>query len=323
MERSEYQDLAALLPVLPILVQLGETGHVTAAAELLGIPQPTVSRALARASAVVGTPLTVREGRGIRLTPAAHLLLPRMTAALAEVSGALAAAREEAGRSYGRIAVAFQHTFGEATVPLLIQRFARDHPGVSFDLSQGSRSFALDALAAGTADLAIVAPPPESAGSGRGLSAQLLYTEPLRLVVPRGHRLEHGGPVRLDQVRDEGFVLLEPGYGMRSIVEALCREAGFRPRVAFEGQDSHTIRGLVSAGLGVSVLPPSGGDHLTPAGSELGWAEVDILEPVASRGIGLVWRNRSDEPAQVRRFRELVLGEGVELLRRALGADGG
>ena len=48
------------------------------------------------------------------------------------------------------------------------------------------------------------------------------------------------------------------GYGMRSLTDALFREAGFRPRIAFESQDSHTVRGLVSAGLGVSILPPGG-----------------------------------------------------------------
>ncbi|WP_427018834.1 LysR family transcriptional regulator [Pseudarthrobacter sp. P1] len=316
MDHGDYADLATLLPVLPILAQLGEQGHITATAEILGIPQPTVSRALARASAVVGTPLTIREGRGIRLSPAALVLIPRITAALAEISGALAAAREEAGRSHGRITVAFQHTFGEATLPLLIQRFAAGHPGVSFELHQGSRAFALDALASGTADLAIVAPPP---APGRSVESRLLYSEPLRLVVPAGHWLASRRSVRLEEARAEGFVLLGHGYGMRSIVEALCKAAGFRPRVAFEGQDSHTVRGLVSAGLGVSVLPPSGPDHLTPARSALGWVEVEIEAPVATRKIGLAWRPRSDEPAQVRHFRTMVLGEGIELLRESLG----
>jgi len=143
-------------------------------------------------------------------------------------------------------------------------------------------------------------------------------------------------------VRDEGFIMLESGYGMRSIVEALCQAAGFRPRVAFQGQDLHTIRGLVSAGLGVAVAPPSrpraAGSVLPgppvaqvpeaelPADRQgrgvagttaLGWREVDITWPAASRDVGLVWRNRPDGPPQAVRFRDMVLAEGKELLTAA------
>jgi DNA-binding transcriptional LysR family regulator len=111
------------------------------------------------------------------------------------------------------------------------------------------------------------------------------------------------------------------GYGMRSLTDALFREAGFRPRIAFESQDSHTVRGLVSAGLGVSILPPGGrapGRTVSPHTGNLGWVEVPLESGLAFREIGLAWRERRGgqeaEPDQVRLFRELVLTEGPELL---------
>ena len=64
----QHRQLVQLLPILPLLAELGRTQHITETAELLGVPQSTVSRALARASAVVGTELLIREGRGVRLT---------------------------------------------------------------------------------------------------------------------------------------------------------------------------------------------------------------------------------------------------------------
>lgn len=308
---NDTEDLSRLLPVLPIIVELGTSRHVTATAEALGIPQSTVSRALARAADVVGTPLLLRRGRGVELTPAALALIPRAAEVLDQVRAGLALARQESGRSFGRIQVAFQHTFGEATLPLLIRGFARENPGVTFDLQQGSRAFCLELLATGVADLALVAPPPVPS---RAIGAEVLYSEPLKLVVPEGHRLASSGGIRLDAVRDEGFVMLEPGYGMRSIVDELCHSAGFRPRVAFQGQDLHTIRGLVSAGLGVAVAPPAQASNQASQRGELGWREVDILWPVARRDIGLVWRNRPDNPAQATRFRDMVLAEGKEIL---------
>lgn len=317
---DDHDDLSGLLPVLPILVELGASRHVTAAAQALGIPQSTASRALSRAAGVVGTPLLLRRGRGVELTPAALALIPKAAEALAAVRAGLAQAREESGKSFGQVSVAFQHTFGEATLPLLIRGFAKDNPSVTFDLQQGSRQFCLELLETGAADLALVAPPPAPTSTIR---AEVLYSEPLMLVVPEGHRLAGSGGTRLDAVRDEGFVMLEPGYGMRSIVEALCRSAGFRPRVDFQGQDLHTIRGLVSAGLGVAVAPPArpGRGASAPGRGafrgSLGWREVEITWPAARRDIGLVWRNRPDGPAQAARFRDMVLSRGRELLGSA------
>lgn len=311
---NDNRDLSRLLPVLPILVELGASRHVTAAAETLGIPQSTVSRALARAAAVVGTPLVVRKGRGVELTAAALALIPKAGEALELVRAGVLLAREESGQQFGPIQVAFQHTFGEEVLPLLIRAFTQKNPGVTFELQQGSRAFCLEQLAAGAADLALVAPPPAST---RSIGAEVLYSEPLKLVVPAGHRLAGGTGIRLDEVRDEEFVMLEPGYGMRSIVESLCQQAGFRPRVAFQGQDLHTVRGLVSAGLGLSIAPAGKAGSRNAVPEMLGWSEIDIAWPPAERDIGLVWRNRPDTSAQASRFRDMVLTEGRALLGSA------
>ena len=320
---NEHRQLVQLLPVLPVLAELGRTQHITETAELLGVPQSTVSRALARASAVVGTELLIREGRGVRLTPAAKALLPYIESALAEFRAGLDLVRHESEVVRGRISVTFQHTFGEATLPLLISEFRSRHPQTEFDLSQGARDTCLAELTSGAADFALTAP---VAAASRTIGSAALYREPLRLVVHHGHRIAGFPSAALADIKGEPFVALGPGYGLRSITDALFRDAGFRPRIAFESQDSHTARGLVSAGLGVSILPPGGGLGQVPqagagrvpgAGAgDLGWVEVPLESDRAYREIGVAWRERRGgaEPDQVRFFRELVLREGPALL---------
>src|SRR5918994_3587837 len=105
---ADHKQLMQLLPLLPVLAELGRTQHITETAELLGVPQSTVSRALARASAAVGTELLVRDGRGVRLTPAARSLLPYIERALTEFQAGLDLVREESSVVRGRISVAFQ-----------------------------------------------------------------------------------------------------------------------------------------------------------------------------------------------------------------------
>ncbi|XAS66336.1 LysR family transcriptional regulator [Micrococcaceae bacterium Sec5.7] len=315
---AEHKQLVQLLPLLPLLAELGRTQHITETAELLGVPQSTVSRALARASAIVGTELLIRDGRGVRLTPAARALLPYIESALTGFRTGLDLVRHESEVVRGRIAVSFQHTFGEATVPLLISAFRSRHPETAFDLNQGARDGCLAELASGVADMVLTAP---VAPASRTIASASLYREPLRLVVHHEHPLAGRRSVRIREIRKDPFVALGSGYGMRSLTDALFREAGFRPRVAFESQDSHTVRGLVSAGLGVSILPPGGngpGRQVTPHTGNLGWVEIELESSLAYREIGLAWRERRTgpdaEPDQVRLFRELVLNEGPALL---------
>ena len=314
----EYKQLVQLLPLLPLLAELGRTQHVTAVAEVLGLPQSTVSRGIARASAIVGTELLIRDGRGVRLTPAAKTLMPHVEAALGEFQAGLDLVRHESQVVRGRIAVTFQHTFGEAMLPLLISAFRARHPQTAFELSQGARDGCLAELAAGDADVALTAP---VAAPSRTIASAALYREPLRLVVHHRHRLAGRRSARLAEIRQEPFVAMGPGYGMRSLTDALFREAGFRPRIAFESQDTHTARGLVSAGLGVSILPPGGavpGPRAAADVGGLGCVEITLDSPLAFREIGLAWRERRGgadaEPDPVRLFRELVLGEGPALL---------
>lgn len=313
---ADHKQLARLLPLLPLLAGLGRTGHVTETAELLGVPQSTVSRALARASAVVGTELVVRDGRGVRLTPAARTLLPYIEEALARFQTGLDLVRNESDVVRGQVAVSFQHTFGEATLPLLISAFRSRHPGAVFTLSQGSRNACLDELAAGEADIALTAP---VGPAGRDMDSAPLYREPLRLVVHHTHPLAGNAAASLGDIRSEPFVALGPGYGLRSLTDALFREAGYRPRIAFESQDSHTVRGLVAAGLGVSILPPGGdspGRTVSPDTGNLGWVEIPLESALAVREVGVAWRRRKPEaePVAVRLFREMVAAEGPHLL---------
>ena len=251
----EHRQLVQLLPLLPLLAELGRTEHITETAELLGLPQSTVSRAIARASAIVGTELVIRDGRGVRLTPAAKALLPHIEAALDEFQTGLDLVRHESEVVRGRIAVSFQHTFGEAMLPLLISAFRSRHPQTAFDLSQGAGTAASRNWPRAPRTWRSRHPSPHQA---RRIGSAALYREPLRLVVHHRHPLAGRRRARVAEIRQEPFVAMGSGYGMRSLTDALFREAGFRPRIAFESQDSHTVRGLVSAGLGVSILPPGG-----------------------------------------------------------------
>jgi DNA-binding transcriptional LysR family regulator len=294
---------ALLAPRLAQFAAVARTEHVTRAAQRLGMPQPTLSRALARLEADLGVALFARQGRTVRLTRAGAEFRGAVERALAEVERAAESVRLEADPGAGRVAFGFLHTLGPETVPGLLREFRADHPRVRFQLVQTYGEAMLERLRAGGLDLCLTSPLPDEPG----LVVRRLDEQRLRLVVPAGHRLAGRRRVRLAEVAQDPFVTLEAGYGLRRITDALCEEAGFVPRVAFEGEEAETLRGLVAAGLGVSLLPP-------PAVPRPGVTELDVLGQRAVREIGVAWRGGQADTPPVAAFKRFLLSQKGRLL---------
>jgi LysR family transcriptional activator of glutamate synthase operon len=300
-----YESLSRqLAPNLALLVALRETGNITRAAELLGVPQPTVSRRLAAMGQSLGAPLTASAGRGIRLTRAGELLAESAERAMTAVEAGSRRAIEEVEPASGRVVLGFLHLLGRSLVPELLRDYRAAHPHVRFSLVQGSRRDMLDRLISGELDLALIAP---VATDDPTLDAVVLGTQEILLSVPPDHRLAGRKSARITDLAEESFIQLEHGYGLRQITDELCAAAGFSPKIAFEGQESDTVRGLVAAGLGVALLP-----RFEP-GTPAGVVEVPLV-PKVTRTIGLTWRrgdpltpavanflNRHREPAPTQR----------------------
>ena len=178
------EQLRALLPHLPLLAALAEHEHLTRAAEDVGTPQPVARRALKALSTRLGGALTEPTGRGIRLTDAAHALVPHVRMALRALEAGLDAWNDERHRTASTVAVAFQNSLGEKVIPALVRQVAVSDPGIRFGLHQGPRQMCLNLLADGRVDLAIVS----------DVDAQLpeyvvypLFTQPLVVALPTAH----------------------------------------------------------------------------------------------------------------------------------------
>ncbi|MFJ1756757.1 LysR family transcriptional regulator [Kitasatospora sp. NPDC088134] len=292
-----------LVPQLAQFVAVARLEHVTRAAQLLGVPQPTLSRAVARLEDELGVRLLARQGRTVRLTRAGRILLDAAERALAEVERGVEAARAEADPAAGRVAFGFLHTMGADAVPALLRGFRAGHPQVRFQLVQDHVAAMLERLRAGELDLCLVSPLPDAPD----LTARPLDEQRLFLTVPPDHRLAGRRRVRLAEVAEEPWVTVERGYGLRHIVEGFCTEAGFTPRIAFEGEDVETLRGLVAAGLGVSLLPPA----LVP---RPGAVELEVTAPRTRRAIGLAWPAHRPLPPPAAAFRDFVLSRRGSIL---------
>ncbi|WP_173098894.1 LysR family transcriptional regulator [Actinomadura verrucosospora] len=283
---------------------VAEHGHVTNAASELRVSQPGLSRAIARLERELDAPLFDRVGRGVVLSRYGRVFAEHARRLVAEEEAARRALAQAADPERGEVSLAFLHTQGPSFVPGLIRRYRRDHPGVAFRLSQDRSERVAALVLDGRADLAITSPRPDDPS----LTWRPLVTERLQLAVPADHRLASRTRARVRDVLAEPFVAFQVGTGLRAVTEELFAACGARPRIAFEGEETSTVRGLVAAGLGVAVVAPP------PAGEDVpGVRHLTLADPGGVRTIGLVWAAERTLPPVVAGFRAFVLERGGEL----------
>ncbi len=295
---------------LRYFVAVAEEGHVTRAAERLGIQQPPLSQQIKALEAELEVQLFRRKPRGVELTEAGEGLLLDARRILGEVEGALTRARRTARGELGRLAVGFTasapfHSF----VPRILRDFRAANPGVSLTLEEGASSGLVDDVRAERIDVAFVR---STVPADEGVISYTLLQEPMVAALPLKHPLASGRRRKLSlaELAPESFVLYRrtTGPGLYDAIVAACHAVGFTPRLAQEAPRITATLNLVAAGLGVTVVPQS------LSGQQAG----DIVYRPLDAPPGLVAPLRLacrtvEHGAAARRFIELVRGEARKL----------
>jgi len=289
---------------LRAFVATAEEGHVTRAAERLGMQQPPLTRLLRALEAELGTPLLRRLPRGVRPTEAGLVLLEEARAVLARATALEERVRQAGRGEAGRLAVGFTSSAAlHPFVPGVLRRFRAAVPGVRVELDEAGTAELVEAVLLGRLDAAFVRSP---VGTVAGLQVDPVLDEPMLAALPAGHALASPGeaPLALAALAAEDFILYRrrAGPGLYDTILGACRAAGFTPRIAQEAPRLPATLSLVAAGLGVSVVPASM--------RHLGVADVAYrpLEGCAglSAPVHLATR-RSGRSATTARFRAVVL----------------
>ncbi len=238
---------------------VAEEGHITRAAERLGIQQPPLSKQIHKLEDEIGARLFRRTPRGVVLTDVGSVFLRDVQKILDDTDRAVARAKRTARGEAGRIVVGLTSS---ATFYPLIQRIIRGFresvPGVSLELREGASVEQVEALVSEDIDIGFVrtAVPKEA-----GVAVQPLIEEPMLAAFPEGHRLgpSEDGPLLLGALADEPFVLYRrsTGAGLYDLIIAACNAAGFAPKIEQEAPWIGATLNLVAAGLGMTIVPAS------------------------------------------------------------------
>lgn len=275
--------------VLRWFKQVAEGATVTEVSDLEAVTQSGISRALARLEEQVGTPLLRRVGRRLRPTRAGEVFKPYVDALLHQLEDGLAAVTEFVSPDTGTVRLAFQQSLGTWLVPDLVRSFRASHPTVGFHLTLVGDELHSGPLDGGEADLEIGTRLFTAGPGDVAVRTLQIAVDPLRLAVPRDHRLarQRLREARLADVAGEPFIGLRPTSALRRLTDELCGQAGFRPEVVFEGDDLSYIWGFVAAGLGVAVIPAP-----LPGAPGTSFGPVQFLaigDSGAERAVYLTW----------------------------------
>ncbi|WP_460521172.1 LysR family transcriptional regulator [Humibacter antri] len=251
-------DLELDAHTLRIIRAIVEHGSITAAAGALGYSQPALSQHLRRTEARIGMPLVARSGRGVRLTEAGRVLARHartITTALDAAAGELA---ELSGLRAGRVRLAAFPTASSTLVPQVLRRLQGTHPGIGVGYLEAEPPEAVEAVRAQRADLAITFAYPGDrvdphAEGAKGLAVVPLWRDEMLVAVPSGHPAAGSAAVDLAQLGDESWIAGCPRC--RGHLLQLAETSGFRPAIAYETDNFTAVLGMVSAGLGVALIP--------------------------------------------------------------------
>jgi DNA-binding transcriptional LysR family regulator len=240
-------------------VAVAEEGHITRAAEKLGMQQPPLSQQIKAMERQLDLQLFHRKPRGVELTDAGRVLFAEARAVLAHLERALETTHRTARGEQGQLCVGIAPTaLFHPLVPRAIRDFREAFPLVSLTLEEGLSLEVVERLCSDRMDVAFVR---NAAIRVEGIVVNTLLEEPLVAALPGHHgaiRAKREPALSLESLANDPFVLIgPPGTGLYDETVAACRAAGFSPRIGQLAPRITSALGLVAAGLGVALVPES------------------------------------------------------------------
>ena len=247
---------------LRYFVAVAEEGHITRAAERLGIQQPPLSHQIRALERELGVQLFRRLPRGVELTEAGRSFIEDARAALARVGQGVEAAKRVARGKQGHLRLAVPPTAPfHPFVPQVILAFREAYPLVSLTMEENLRMETLDQLRGGQMDVAFLR---ASIAAPEGLVVYPLLEEPMVAALPSGHPLARSAPSQdaalpLRALAGETFIAYarQQGPALYEAMAAACLQAGFSPQLGQEAPRISTALSLVATGFGVTLVPAS------------------------------------------------------------------
>ncbi|MCL7749435.1 LysR family transcriptional regulator [Halalkalibacter alkaliphilus] len=262
-------------------MEVAKREHVTEAADALHVAQSAVSRQISNLESELGVDLFIRKGRRVKVTPIGEMFLERMKQAMNVIDNARIEVEEYLDPEQGTIRIAYPISMAAYTLPSAIVAFREKYPKAKFQLKQATYRNLIFGVINGDFNMAMIGPLPEE---NKKVKSKILFTERVVALLPQNHPLADRQSLTLNELQDESFILLPKGFVLRDLIVEACSQSGFNPKIAFEGDDIDALKGLVSAGLGITLIPEITLVDSVPHAT----VKIPVIKPSVTRTVGIL-----------------------------------
>jgi LysR family hydrogen peroxide-inducible transcriptional activator len=272
---------------LRYLVALADHKHFGRAAEASFVSQPTLSTQIRKLEDELGVALVERAPRRVMLTPVGAEIADRARKVIAEVEQMTQIARRSQDPEAGSVRLGLFPTLGPYLLPHVVPRLRERFPRLELLLVEEKTDQILARLRDGRLDAGLLALPVHD----EQLHIEPLFDEPFVLAVPRPHALARRDALDMRDLDRTHLLLLEEGHCLRDQALDVCRLSGADERDGFRATSLETLRQMVAAGVGITLLPMLAVQPPVPPSSDIALLPFDGEAP--HRRIAMVWRRSS------------------------------
>ena len=275
------------LRALQYFVKLAELRHFSKAAEACFVSQPTLSTQIRKLEDELGVQLVERSPRKIMLTPVGEEIAERARLVLSDVDQIRAVARRAGDPADGNLRLGLFPTLAPYVLPHVIPTIRKRYPNLRLQLAEEKTEDILKMLQQGELDAALLALPVND----EGMDVEILFEEPFVLALPGGHSLGEKSSITLKDLNGSELLLLDEGHCLRDHALEVCALAGAHERVDFHATSMETLRQMVAADVGITLMPIL--SVKPPIAKTDNVLIKRFARPVPSRTIAMIWRNSS------------------------------
>ncbi|CQR47399.1 HTH-type transcriptional regulator GltC [Paraliobacillus sp. PM-2] len=265
-------------------LEVAKREHMTEAAIHLHVAQSSVSRQIVNLENELGVDLFIREGRRVKLTPIGKVFFERMNHIKYLMDEAKREVNEHLNPEKGTVRIGYPTSMAAYTLPSNIYAFREQYPEAKFHMSNALHDDLIEGIIDGDFNLAMIAPMPDKASKNK-IDGTILFSEDIVALLPINHSLANKNSIKLETLKEEPFLVLPEGLVFRDQVIQACNKVGFSPNIAFEGKDIDALKGLVSAGLGVALMPEMTLVDNTPQSTVV----IPISDSTLTRTVGVIY----------------------------------
>jgi len=278
---------AVNLRALQYFVKLAELQHFSKAAEACFVSQPTLSTQIMKLEEELGVQLVERIPRKVQLTPVGKEIAERARHVLRDIEQIRMTARRSRDPETGTLKLGIFPTLAPYLLPHVVPGVRKRFPALKLQLSEEKTEDILQQLEDGELDAALLALPLDE----DGLEVEILFEEPFLLALPESHPLADKAQIEMEDLVDAELLLLEDGHCLREHALEVCALAGARERVDFHATSMETLRQMVAADVGITLMPVL--SVKPPVAVTENLTLKPFRAPAPSRTIALVWRRSS------------------------------